>query len=94
MEKEHEKAPLLIFDYSINRMMFLMSLYVAALFVALTPGVLLSLPKGGSRVTQAAVHGLVFALVFHLTYKMVWRVVSQLDGFEDSKKKEAMKGMY
>ena len=74
--------------------MFLMSLYVAALFVALTPGVLLSLPKGGSRVTQAAVHGLVFALVFHLTYKMVWRTLSQLDGFEDSKKKEAMKGMY
>lgn len=67
--------------------MVLMSLYVAALFVVLTPGVLLSLPKGGSKLTQAAVHGLVFALVFHFTHKMVWRFVAQLDGFEDPKKK-------
>ena len=58
-----------------------MSLFVAALFVALTPGVLLSLPPGGSKLSKAVVHGLVFALVFHLTHKMVWRQL--YEGFEE-----------
>ena len=49
-----------------------MSLFVALLFVLLTPGVLLTLPKGGSKLTVAVVHGLVFALVFHYTHKAVW----------------------
>ena len=67
----------------------LMTLYVAVLFVALTPGVLLTLPKGGSKYTVALVHGLVFALVFHLTHKMVWKMLAELDGFQGSMKKEA-----
>ena len=45
--------------------------YLAALFVALTPGVLLTLPKGGNKLTVAVVHGLVFAVVWHFTKKMV-----------------------
>jgi len=48
-----------------------MSLFVALLFVVLTPGVLLRLPPGGSKLTVAITHGVVFALVFHLTHKMV-----------------------
>ena len=48
-----------------------MSLFVAALFVALTPGVLLTLPSKGSKLTVAVVHGLVFAVVYHLTRKAV-----------------------
>ena len=51
----------------------LMSLFVAVLFFVLTPGVLLSLPKKGSLYTKAAVHALVFAVVFHLTHKAVWK---------------------
>jgi hypothetical protein len=50
-----------------------MSLYVALLFVALTPGVLLTLPPGGAKITVAVVHGLVFAVVYHLTHKSVAR---------------------
>ena len=51
-----------------------MTLFVAALFALLTPGVLLSLPSGRSSVvTQAVVHGLVFAVVYYLTHKMVWK---------------------
>ena len=48
-----------------------MSLYLAALCVALTPGVLLTLPKGGARLTVAVVHALVFAVVYHFTKNMV-----------------------
>lgn len=49
-----------------------MTVFVALLFVALTPGVLVSLPPGGSKLTVALFHGVVFALVYHLTYKAVW----------------------
>ena len=49
-----------------------MSLFVALLFVVLTPGILLRLPPNGSKLTVAIVHGIVFAVVFHFTHKMVW----------------------
>jgi hypothetical protein len=51
----------------------LMTLFVALLFVLLTPGILLTLPGGASKLTTAATHGLVFALLFHLSHKAVWR---------------------
>ena len=57
-----------------------MTLFVAALFVLLTPGVLLSLPAKGSLLQKAAVHGLVFAVVYHYTHKTVWNMVQ---GFQN-----------
>lgn len=48
-----------------------MSIFVALLFVALTPGVFLSIPPGGSKLAVAATHGVVFALVYHFTHKSV-----------------------
>ena len=60
-----------------------MSLYLVALFVALTPGVLLTLPKGGGRLTVAVIHALVFAVVYQLTYRMVWRNSVTIDGFDE-----------
>jgi hypothetical protein len=48
-----------------------MSLYLVLLFVVLTPGVLLSLPPGGSKLVVAATHGVVFALVYCLTKNYV-----------------------
>ena len=50
-----------------------MTLFTAVLFVVLTPGVLVKLPPGGSMLTVAFVHGLIFALVYHVTHKTVWR---------------------
>ena len=52
-----------------------MALYVAALFFVLTPGVVLSLPPGGSRTTVALTHAGVFALVWAFTHKMVLKYV-------------------
>jgi hypothetical protein len=52
-----------------------MSLYAALLFFVLTPGILLSLPPGGSPMVVAATHAVVFAAVFHFTKKMVARAV-------------------
>lgn len=53
----------------------LMSVFVAALFFALCPGVLVSLPSDGALVTKAAVHAVVFAVVYHLTHKLVWKAL-------------------
>jgi hypothetical protein len=58
-----------------------MTLFIAALFTVLTPGVLLSLPPGGSKLVKACVHGLVFALVLHFSYQYVVRMT---EGFEDA----------
>ena len=63
------------------RMYLLFSLYIAALFVALTPGVLLRIPKGGSKLTVAVVHGLVFSGLYCLTYGLVSRTL-YADGFQ------------
>jgi len=65
-----------------------MSLYLAVLFVALTPGVLLTLPKGGKKMTVAVVHGLVFAVVWYFTHRMAFRYSMQLSGFQDMNMEE------
>jgi len=64
-------------------------LYVAVLFFVLSPGVLVSLPSGGSKLTVAAVHALVFAIVFHFTHKFVAKASKKvgfhnLEGFSNS----------
>ena len=47
-------------------------IYVALLFILLTPGILLTLPPGGSKLVVALVHGLVFAIILHFTHTFVW----------------------
>jgi len=44
----------------------------------LSPGILLRLPKNGDKFTVAGVHALVFALVFGLTHKFVWKLGRRL----------------
>ena len=53
-------------------MLVVMVVFTWALFVALSPGILLKLPAAGSPRTVAAVHGLLFALIYGFTHKMVW----------------------
>ena len=49
------------------------SIYAAILFFLLTPAILVRLPPGGSKWTVAAVHAIVFAILFHFTHKIVWQ---------------------
>jgi len=53
-----------------------MAIFAALLFFVLTPGVLVTIPAGGSRTTVALVHAVVFALVWSLTHKMVHKALS------------------
>ena len=48
------------------------TLFAAALFFVLTPGVFLKFPPGGSKKMMALVHAVVFALIFDITHKAVW----------------------
>ena len=53
-------------------------LYSAILFFVLTPAVAVRLPPNGSKFLVAAVHAAIFALIFHFTYKTVWRLTEGL----------------
>ena len=61
---------------------------IVALFVALTPGILLSLPPKGSKLVVALTHGIVFAVVLKLIYKPIWKFTSQLEGLKEIEEKE------
>jgi hypothetical protein len=63
-------------------MKLFMSLYLAALFVALTPGVLVTLPKGGNKYTVVLVHAVLFVVVWYFTNKMVSRMMRE--GFQNN----------
>ena len=52
-------------------------LYLTALFVALTPGILLTVPKKGSRLVVAIVHGLLLAIILHFTCAEVYRLSNE-----------------
>ena len=56
-------------------------LFIAILFFVLTPGILLTLPKGGSKIKVALVHALIFAVLFHFTYKCIGGLCTSLERF-------------
>lgn len=51
-----------------------MFLFSALLFFLLTPGILLTLPPKGKKITVAVVHAIVFGLVFALSHKTLMRL--------------------
>ncbi len=55
-----------------------MMLYFAALFFVLPPGILLSIPRGGSKTMVAATHAVVFAVVVYFTKGFVWDLTKKL----------------
>jgi hypothetical protein len=63
-------------------MSLVVSIYAAILFFLLTPAILIRLPPGGSKMTVAAVHAIVFAILFHFTHKFVWRLGARFEGFD------------
>ena len=63
--------------------------YAAILFFLLTPAILVRLPPKGGKFTVAAVHALVFALVFHFTHKIVWQLSMGM-GMPSPVRKEGM----
>jgi hypothetical protein len=54
-------------------MNWIITIYIALLFFVLSPGVLLRIPRKGKPMVVAAVHAVVFSLIWHFTGKMVWK---------------------
>lgn len=62
-------------------MNFTFTLFVALLFVVLSPGVLLSFPSKGSLLTKVLVHAVVFAVVFYFAAPTAWQWSFSVEGF-------------
>jgi hypothetical protein len=56
------------------------SILAALLFAAFVPGVLVTIPKGGSRTTVLLVHALLFAFVTHWVMWYYWTVIRERFG--------------
>ena len=56
--------------------MWTMALFAAALFWVLLPGNFVTLPMGSSRATVNLAHAALFGVVWMLTHKMVWNLLS------------------
>ena len=74
----------------IYKMNWVVTVYTAILFFVLTPNVLLRLPPKGKPLVVAAVHAVIFALVYHFTHMLVWKMsmgmntpVPHRDGFNN-----------
>ena len=52
-----------------------MFLFVTLLFFVLTPGIVVTLPPKSSKYVVAIVHGIVFALIWYFTHKLVWNAI-------------------
>lgn len=74
-------------------MNILLFLILVVLFVLLTPGIVVCLPPKSSKLTSAITHGLIFAVIWSLSYKFLWRTTSRmtsmtfLEGMEQPKPK-------
>jgi len=64
-------------------MSIFVSLYAGILFFILTPSILLRIPSNGSKYTVALVHAVIFGIIFYLTHKHIWRLVSSFEGFQE-----------
>ena len=60
---------------------------IAVLFFLLTPGILLSLPKKGSKYTVAATHAVVFVVVAYLL-KRIFRSLENMEDMENTENTE------
>jgi hypothetical protein len=56
------------------------SLIAVVLFAAFVPGVLVTIPKGGSRTTVLLVHSALFAVVTHYVMWFYWTVIRERFG--------------
>jgi hypothetical protein len=63
-------------------MNWLVALYLAVLFFLLSPNVLVRLPPNGNKLTVAATHALIFAVIVYLSCNMVWKLSMRMGIYE------------
>jgi hypothetical protein len=75
----------------------IVSLYLAALFFILSPNVLFRIPQKGSVIVVAAVHACAFAVIYHFTYTLVWKIsrgILSEEGFREGFREGYKFGQY
>jgi hypothetical protein len=63
-------------------MNWVVAVYLALLFVLLTPNVVTRLPPSGNKMTVAVTHAVIFGVIVYLTTKMVWRLSMSMGVYE------------
>lgn len=58
-------------------------IFTIFLFVVLTPAILIRLPPKGNKWTVAFVHGLVFAVIYYLSNRFIFRQLEGLSNVEN-----------
>jgi len=59
-------------------MMIWMILYMTALFILFTPGIVVTVPPRGSPLTVAITHGFLFAIILYFSQKAIWKHMKSL----------------
>ena len=59
-------------------MNLILFLFLVILFVLLTPGILVYLPPRSSKLITAITHGFIFAVIWALVHKSLWRSTHNL----------------
>lgn len=67
------------FDWLFTNESFALSVYSVLLFFILTPGILIRLPVGGSKIAVALTHAVVYGIVWYFTSHFVWAYASMLN---------------
>lgn len=50
-----------------------MFVYATLLFFVLSPGIIVRIPPNGNKRVVAAVHAVVFGIVWSLSHKLIWQ---------------------
>ena len=62
------------FDWIFSIESISLTIYSVILFFILTPGILVRLPLGGSKITVALTHAVIYGLVWFFTSHFAWQM--------------------
>lgn len=65
------------FDWLFRNESIALSIYAVILFFALTPGILVRIPFGGSKITVALTHAVIYGIVWYFTSHFVWQALNE-----------------
>ena len=63
------------FDWIRSHESIVLTLYAIILFFLLTPGIIVRLPPGGSKMMVAITHAIIFGLLWHFTSHYAFSLV-------------------
>jgi len=56
-----------------------MLIYIGVLFFVLTPGQFITFPQNSDQITLNVSHAIIFAIVYHFTHKIAWKMSTEFN---------------